>query len=144
MPDHRHKHWHGLVLDTHMWVWAVAGDERARALSEFPGPMIIPAISIWEVAMLALKGRLELSPSPEDWVEKNMSAPFQLEPLHPEISLESCRLEDFHGDPSDRIIVATAMQLGLPLVTADSKIQHWNRSFHKINCLDPSLSPILP
>jgi len=140
MPAHRH--WHGLILDTHMWVWAVAGDERARALSDFTGPMIVPAISIWEVAMLASKGRLELSPSPEVWVHENLSPPFQLEPLHPEVSLESCRLQDFHGDPADRIIVASAMQLGMPLVTADAKIQAWNQTSRKIHCLDPDLNEI--
>lgn len=48
------------------------------------------------------------------------------EPLHPEVSLESCRLEDFHGDPADRLIVATALVLGVPLITADRQITAWN------------------
>lgn len=40
----------------------------------------------------------------------------------------SCRLPDFHGDPADRIIVATAITLGIPLITADEKIIRWNEA----------------
>lgn len=47
-------------------------------------------------------------------------------PLTAEISMASCRLPDFHGDPADRIIVATAITLGIPLITADEKIIRWN------------------
>ena len=52
--------------------------------------------------------------------------PVSLAPLTAEISLTSCRLPDFHGDPADRIIVATAITLGIPLITADEKIIRWN------------------
>ena len=48
-----------------------------------------------------------------------------LVPLHPEIAIASARLDDFHGDPADRLIVATAQQAGATLVTADSKILAW-------------------
>jgi PIN domain nuclease of toxin-antitoxin system len=44
-----------------------------------------------------------------------------------EIALTSCRLPDFHGDPADRIIVSTAITLGIPLITADEKIIRWNK-----------------
>jgi PIN domain nuclease of toxin-antitoxin system len=40
--------------------------------------------------------------------------------------MASCRLPDFQGDPADRIIVATAITLGIPLITADEKIIRWN------------------
>lgn len=57
-----------------------------------------------------------------------MEAPVSLAPLTAEISLASCRLPDFNGDPADRIIVATAITLGIPLTTADEKITRWNET----------------
>ena len=76
--------------------------------------------------MLAMKGRLSLTPDEQSWFSANLEAPVSLAPLTAEISMASCRLPDFHGDPADRIIVATAMTLGLPLLTADEEIIRWN------------------
>jgi len=115
-----------VVLDTHAWVWMCAGDKRARALVNFSGRAIVSAISVWEVAMLAEKERLILKPNVDRWIEANLEPPVELEPIHPSICIESCRLPDFHGDPADRLIVATALTLGLPLITADVKIHEWN------------------
>ena len=114
------------VLDTHVWVWAAAGDERASKLRDFSGTAIVSAISQWEVAMLATKGRLELKPDAEAWFAANLESPVVLAPLTAEVSLVSCRLEDFHVDPADRIIVATAITSGIPLITADEKIIRWS------------------
>jgi len=116
------------VFDTHVWLRASAGDPQVELLKNFRGTAIVPAISVWEVAMLASKGRLELQPDAERWIRANLRPPARLEPLHPEISLESCRLEDFHGDSADRLIVATALVLGVPLITADRQIIGWNPS----------------
>ncbi len=114
------------VFDTHIWVWSAAGDPRAEILRSFSGTAIVSAISQWEVSMLAMKGRLTLLPDEESWFSSNLEPPVSLAPLTAEISLASCRLPDFHGDPADRIIVATAITLGIPLITADEKIIRWN------------------
>lgn len=114
------------VFDTHIWLRASAGDPQLGELRKFQGTAIVSAISVWEAAMLAAKGRIDLRPDAERWIRENLKAPVRLEPLHPEISIESCRLEDFHGDPADRIIVATALVLGTPLITADRQIIGWN------------------
>ena len=114
------------VFDTHIWLRASAGDPQLGELRNFRGTAIVPAISVWEVAMLASKGRVELKPDVDRWIRENLQSPVRLEPLHPEISLESCRLENFHGDPADRLIVATALVLGVPLITADRQIIGWN------------------
>ena len=116
------------VFDTHVWVWSAAGDPRAEKLREFSGTAIISAISQWEVSMLAMKGRLTLTPDEASWFSANLEPPVSLAPLTAEISTASCRLPDFHGDPADRIIVATAITLGIPLVTADEKIIRWNEA----------------
>ncbi|MBG7607492.1 MAG: type II toxin-antitoxin system VapC family toxin [Verrucomicrobia bacterium] len=114
------------VFDTHVWVWSSAGDTRATLLKDFSGTAIIPAISQWEVSMLAMKGCLELLPDWGTWFSENLAPPVTLVPLTAEISTTSCSLPDFHGDPADRTIVATAIVLGIPLITADEKIIRWN------------------
>jgi PIN domain nuclease of toxin-antitoxin system len=114
------------VFDTHVWVWSAAGDPRAAKLRDFSGTAIISAISQWEVSMLAMNGRLSLKPDEETWLSANLEAPVSLAPLTAEICLTSCRLPGFHGDPADRMIVATAITMGIPLITADEKIIRWN------------------
>jgi PIN domain nuclease of toxin-antitoxin system len=114
------------VFDTHVWLWAAAGDPRAGKLRDFSGTAIVSAISQWEVSMLAMKGRLRLMPDEEAWFSANLKSPVSLAPLTAEISMASCRLPDFHGDPADRIIVATAITLGIPLISADQEIIRWN------------------
>lgn len=116
------------VFDTHVWVWSAAGDPKAAKLRDFSGTAIISAISQWEVSMLAMKGRLNLKPDVETWFSANLEPPVSLAPLTAEISIASSRLPDFHGDPADRIIVATAITLGIPLITADEKIIQWNET----------------
>ncbi len=123
------------VFDTHIWLRASAGDPQLGALRNFRGTAIVPAISVWEVAMLASKGRLELKPDVDRWIRENLQPPVRLEPLHPEISLESCRLQDFHGDPADRLIVATALVLGVSLITADRQITAWNERHARLQII---------
>lgn len=123
------------VVDTHVWVWAVSGDERAQLLEGFRGTLLLSAISVWEVAMLESKGRLSLRPGIDQWVRENLAPPFQLEPIHPAIAIESCRLRDFHGDPADRLIVATAIETGVPLITSDRSILEWNTAHARIQCI---------
>ncbi|MDB4353926.1 type II toxin-antitoxin system VapC family toxin [Akkermansiaceae bacterium] len=124
------------VLDTHVWVWASSGDARAEALKDFRGAAIVSAISTWEVSMLAMKNRLELKPDEETWLQENLASPVSLEPLSPEISIASCQLPEFHGDPADRIIVATAITLGIPLLTADQKIIAWNKKARLLKVIE--------
>ena len=85
--------------------------------------------------MLAEKGRLELAPNLDVWISTNLTAPVELEPISPAICIASCRLPAFHGDPADRLIVATAITLGIPLITADKKIIDWNRSQARLQIL---------
>ncbi len=123
------------VFDTHIWLRASAGDPQLEALQNFRGVAVVSAISVWEVAMLATKGRIDLQPDAAAWIRTNLQPPVRLEPLHPEISLESCRLEDFHGDPADRLIVATALVLGAPLITADRQIISWNERHARLQII---------
>ena len=119
-----------IVLDTHVWVWWVHGDER---LTETQAEMIeanetniigVSAISCWEIAKLVEYGRLELPCSLREWFEQALSYPgIRLLELTPEVAIESTQLPgEFHRDPADQIIVATARVHGCSLVTSDSKL----------------------
>jgi PIN domain nuclease of toxin-antitoxin system len=119
-----------IVLDTHSWVWWVHGDERltksqAEVIEANETNIIgVSALSCWEVAKLVEYGRLELPCPVSEWLEQALSYPgIRLLELTPEIAVESTQLPgEFHRDPADQIIVATARIYGCPLVTSDRKI----------------------
>jgi PIN domain nuclease of toxin-antitoxin system len=123
------------VLDTHAWIWMSAAAPEASRASTFRGRALVSAISVWEVAMLVQKGHLVLTPDIETWISTNLKRPVELEAISPAICIASSRLPEFHGDPADRLIVATALTLGLPLITADKKIIEWNKSHSAIQIL---------
>lgn len=85
---------------------------------------MVSSISAWEIAMLVNANRLTLTMSVDDWL--NTVAEIEsvrFIPVDNAVAIESTRLPgDFHKDPADRMIVALARQLNVPLVTADSKI----------------------
>ena len=119
-----------IVLDTHTWVWWVHGQKeltntQAEIIEANEQDTIgVSAISCWEVAKLVERGRLELPCSLGEWFELALGYPgVSLLELTPEIAIESTRLPgQFHRDPADQIIVATARVYGCPLVTSDGKI----------------------
>ncbi len=127
----------GVLLDTHIWVWLVNGDKRLRSLRflNFINEManaskiFVSIISVWEVAMLEAKGKISLPFSCLEWVHRALRAPgVSLSSLTPEIAVESSRLPgEFHGDPADRILVATAKSLGVWLVTQDDRILTYSK-----------------
>ncbi len=120
-----------LVLDTHIWIWLASGDGEllASALkiieqSAKSASLLIPAISVWEVAMLESRGKISLDKPVRQWIQDALTGPgLTLAPLTPEISVDSCALPGgFHKDPADQIIVATARVERATLVTRDSRI----------------------
>lgn len=127
-----------IVLDTHAWIWLINGDEQLRLSEALPlieraaqfSNVKVSAISVWEVSMLEAKGRISFSMECLDWVKQALAAPgISLVPLTPEIAVLSSRLPgEFHGDPADRIIVATALKLSASLVTKDRKILRYSES----------------
>ena len=71
------------------------------------GQVLISAISIWEIGMLAERGRIELEMDTLEWVERALACPLmQLVPITPKIAVQSCRLPGtIHGDPANRLLV---------------------------------------
>ena len=122
-----------IVLDTHAWVWWVAGSGRLPAPSgdaiqeslDAGDPVRVSAISTWEVAMLVARGRLELTMDVDDWIAHAEAAPeIEFVPVDNRIALRSVHLEGFeHRDPADRLIVATALGMNAALVTADARLR---------------------
>jgi len=118
------------LLDTHVWLWMVDDptllpDHILPIVSNVENyPLCLSAISVWEVAKKVSLGKLEVSIPVRDWIIKATRSPFiNLLPLSIDVSLESTMLPgDFHRDPADQIIVATARCFDLTLLTADQKI----------------------
>ena len=119
-----------IVLDTHVWIWLTDESERLsdhhkRIIRERrPEGLGISVISCWEVAKLAEYGRLKLACSIEEWMDGALALPeLQLIGLTPSIAISSTKLPgDFHRDPADQVIVATAREYDCELLTADEKI----------------------
>lgn len=123
-----------IALDTHALIWWVAGDSQlSRAAHKAieaetqNGEILVSAISAWEVAMLAKAGRLALTMDAEAWLDTVAQVPaIRFVPVDVRISVDSVDLPgEFHKDPADRIIVATARHYSVPLVSADLKIRDY-------------------
>lgn len=123
-----------ILLDTHIWVWL--SDESDR-LSKGYRQIIdrhrdcglgVSVISCWEVAKLVEYGRLKLACPVDEWIEAALSLPgIQLLELTPGIAVASTQLPgQFHRDPADQIIVATARVYDLALLTVDNRIVRYD------------------
>lgn len=122
-----------IVLNTHIWVWWVHGDKRLtqtqiETITTHETDIIgVSAISCWEIAKLVEYARLALPLPPQKWFEQALSYPgIRLLELSPEVAVESTQLPgEFHRDPADQIIVATARFYNCPLVTSDGKLLNY-------------------
>jgi len=137
MPTRKRRQ--GFLMDTHVWIWLINGDKRMGR-----GPLVrrlrgsssssfgVSVLSVWEVGMLEAKGRIELPMGCLEWVQRALEAPgIVLVPLTAEVAVASSRLPGaFHGDPVDRILVATARNLAVTLVTQDSQILAYSKEHH--------------
>jgi PIN domain nuclease of toxin-antitoxin system len=120
------------VLDTHALLWWLGdtgklGSAARRALRRVTAdqPAVVSCISLFEITTAVRRGRLELSLPVQDWLAEAAALPeVRFEPVTPAIAMLAGRIGDeLHGDPGDRLIVATALQMALPLVSADAKLQ---------------------
>lgn len=122
-----------IVLDTHIWVWWVHGDEhlskqQTNWLQENEEHGLgVSIISCWEVAKLVEYGRLALPCPVAEWFDQALGYPgISLLELTPRIVVDSTQLpKGFHKDPADQLIVATARILDCPILTADIKILNY-------------------
>ena len=127
-----------LLLDTHYLIWLMEGNERItknqRLIKDIEKripkkEILVSEISLWEIAMLSIKGRIKISEPIEKWMDEALKAP-GIRSIHltPKIIADSVNLPSgFHADPSDRLIVATARVMDAQIVTQDKLIQKYGR-----------------
>lgn len=123
-----------LLLDTHAWVWYLSDPQQlstpARTEIEKAvrgAGVCISSISIWEVAFLVGKGRLQFSLNLHEWLRYSESLAFlRVIPLDGPVVLRAAELPDFHPDPADRFIVATGLVNRWPVVTRDHRIRDYS------------------
>jgi PIN domain nuclease of toxin-antitoxin system len=128
-----------LLLDTHVLIWLVEGlDDLPPASRKLINNatrshgVAVSAISFWEVAMLAARGRISISKPVREWRTQVLSAPGLDEiPVTGDIGIESVHLPGrMHDDPADRIIVATARLNAMKLATRDQRLLAYGAGGH--------------
>jgi PIN domain nuclease of toxin-antitoxin system len=124
-----------ILLDTHVAVWITNEDpalgKQSRAYIEQAlehDVVAVSAISFWELAMLVAKGRLGAATSPAQHRANILTSNIQEIPLTGDVGILAAGL-DLHGDPADRLIVATAIANDATLMTADRALLRWR---HKL------------
>jgi PIN domain nuclease of toxin-antitoxin system len=114
-----------LLLDTHIWFWVLTepariGRRAKAAIARAENEVWLSPISVWELLLLAERGRVKLGDEPRQWVAKALSsAPVQETPLNFDVAIRSREIMPKHPDSADRFLVATALVNDLTLVTAD-------------------------
>ena len=117
-----------LLLDTHVWIWALAAPERlarrARVALEDPdNELWLSAMSVWEAHLLAERGRILVDgPAGEAIQRALVQFPVRDAPITRAVAMASRSVSLAHDDLADRFIVATAAVEGLRLLTADVRL----------------------
>jgi PIN domain nuclease of toxin-antitoxin system len=121
-----------VILDTHMWVWwllpkSPLSERERKALDRTASNagILLPAICLWEAQMLHSKKRIDLPVPFPTWLRRATDADMlTILPLNADAVIALSELPTtFHGDPADRMIVATARAYDLPLATHDEAIR---------------------
>ena len=129
-----------VLLDSQALIWLVEGKpdlgrrarhaaERALARSE----LTVSAITFWEAAVNAEKGRIRLGSPPRRWREEVLALGVAEVPVTGDIGVDAVDIGNFRGDPADRIIMATARKLRATLVTADDPILRWSGDLYRLD-----------
>ena len=136
-----------ILLDTHVLVWLVSGSQRVGEQSQREiqsawedGAVAVSAFTFWEISLLHANGRLGLDLPPRALRQRLLADGLRVVPVDDETVIRSVELgtEGFHADPTDRIIVATAIVGGYRLATADREITEWAQRSRLVGVLNPA------
>lgn len=121
-----------ILVDTHVLLWLAEDHPRLgrRAVLRMDAALradelLVSAISFWEVAMLAAKGRIGLEMSSTELRRRSLEQGIHEVPVDGAVAIAAAELPRFHGDPADRLIVASALSREAQLVTADRALLRW-------------------
>lgn len=131
-----------ILLDTHVLLWLRVGGSRIgpRTRREIDqawqsGEVAVSSISFWEIALLQERGRIRFHRKPEPWRREMLEQGLMEIPVDGKIGIRAFKLADFHADPADRLIVATALG-GHCLLTADQRMLRWTGQLDRLNAND--------
>jgi PIN domain nuclease of toxin-antitoxin system len=128
-----------VLLDTHVWFWLVTGNRQLKSVvvtklvdAAAKAPLLVSVISAWEIGMLVAKKRLGLNAPVEAWIKDACNQPeFDITGISVPIALDSIHLPgNFHADPADRFLLATARANRAMLVTRDERIIEYASTGH--------------
>jgi len=129
-----------VVLDTNALVWAFEGDkalgrraEHAIDLAVLDGMAHVSAISFWELSLKIRKGKFRLAQPIADWRASVLRLGVREVAIDGMIGIAANELPNMHDDPADRLIVATALNLGASLATSDARLLAWNGPLARID-----------
>lgn len=123
-----------ILLDTHVIIWTLLKPDELSSkvhsiidLAQQEQRLLISSISLWEIAMLKSKKRINIYEPLKDFLQSIIDIDgIKLIDITAKIAAESVILtDDFHGDPADRLITATAISESAILLTRDEKILSW-------------------
>ncbi len=121
-----------ILLDTHAFIWWHEGNPRLSARAKLviehehqAGQVMASSLTCWEIALLVERRKLFLSEEVQVWIAAiETQRHVRFIPVDNQIAITSVQLPaGLSKDPADRIIVATAMLLNIPIVTVDRTIR---------------------
>lgn len=131
-----------LLLDTHAAIWLAEGQLSDEIFAQIVAAgltdgVFVSPVSAWEVGLLARprpdgKPAVTFKPDPQTWFATLLSQPILMEaPFTPRVAIDSSFLPGpFHNDPADRLLIATARHMNIPLLTRDERILVYSKAGH--------------
>ena len=139
-----------MLLDTHVWLWAVDGSPKLggktrrrldKASRSLQGEVCVSAVSAFEIAALHTTGRVQLNQPVERWMREAIDrAKLRVIDLEPDIALDAGSIPATAlPDPFDRCLVATAREYAMPLVTCDRRLLDYAKRTRMVTVIDASV-----